>query len=294
MLKIYMWLTLCVAAWGSNFVFGKILVDEFSPAVLTSLRLLFIVLFLSIIVLTKQGLHKIALRDMGLIVLLGIVGVFFNQLTFFEGLVTADSTTSALILAMSPIVTGFLAAVFLKESITVRMVLGAVIAITGIYFVVTKGGAAIHFEPGLWWIVATMVTFAILIIITRVLSQRVSPMTTTFYSNLTGLIVSIPVIFIMDDPVSVSSDWQGWSFLIVTAIIVHGLATLLWNQNIRYADASKAGILSNLEPFAAMLMGVILLQKPITIYEITGSLLIVGGVLFATYQRRARRLRRRQ
>ncbi len=46
MLKTYTFLTICVVVWGSNFVFGKILVQDFSPTLLTMLRLLFIVLFL--------------------------------------------------------------------------------------------------------------------------------------------------------------------------------------------------------------------------------------------------------
>ncbi|WP_319805525.1 DMT family transporter [Cytobacillus firmus] len=65
-----------------------------------------------------------------------------------------------------------------------------------------------------------------------------------------------------------------------------------WGSNIplsssfKYVDASKASILSNLEPFVAMLMGLILLYKPITGFEILGSVLIVGGVLISTYQRK--------
>ncbi len=286
MLKTYWWLTFCVTVWGSNFVFGKILTDYFSPAVLTSLRLLFIIFFLILFVLFKHGLEKISLRDWAWILLLGVVGVFINQWTFFEGLVTADSTTSALILATAPILTGILAAIFLKEKFTSRMLLGSVIAIIGIYFVVTKGGAALHFEPGLLWIVGTMVSFAILIIITRILSQRISPIVTTLYSNIIGFAVSVPVIFVADDPVELGANWQPWGLLIVTAVVVHGIATLVWNHHIRYADASKASILSNLEPFIAMIMGVILLQKTITGHEIIGSLFIVGGVIFATYQRR--------
>ncbi|TFJ91939.1 DMT family transporter [Lentibacillus salicampi] len=288
MLKTYLWLTFCVTVWGSNFVFGKILVNDFSPAALTSLRLLFIVFFLMIFILPRHGLRKISPRDWVWILLLGVVGVFINQWSFFEGLVTADSTTSALILATAPILTGVLAAVFLKEKFTSRMLLGSIIAIIGIYFVVSEGGAALHLERGLLWIVITMVSFAILIIITRILSQRISPVITTLYSNVIGLIVSLPVVFVMDNPVTLSGNWQGWGLLIVTAIVVHGIATLVWNHHIRYADASKASILSNLEPFVAMVMGVLLLQKPITVPEMTGSLFIVGGVIFATWQRRKR------
>ncbi|WP_231688102.1 DMT family transporter [Bacillus sp. FJAT-18017] len=79
---------------------------------------------------------------------------------------------------------------------------------------------------------------------------------------------------------------SDWAFLIGTAVVVHGLANLIWNNYIRYVDASKASILSNLEPFVAMIMGLILLYKPITGVEILGSVFIVGGVVLSTYQRK--------
>ena len=131
-----------------------------------------------------------------------------------------------------------------------------------------------------------MITFAIMIIMTRLLSNRIDPLTITLYSNVVGLIVSIPFVFLLDTPVHVSSDMSDWFFLIGTAVVVHGIATLIWNQNIRHVDASKASILSNLEPFVAMIMGLILLYKPITRAEIVGSLFIVGGVVLSTYQRK--------
>lgn len=290
MLKAYSWLTFCVIVWGSNFVFGKILVQDFSPTVLTSLRLLFIVLFLIGLSLAQKNIKRLNKRDMLVVSLLGVIGVFINQWSFFVGLQTADPTTSALILATAPILTGFLAAIFLKEKLTLRMLLGSVVAIIGIYFVVTKGDlSSLTLDQGLLWIVVTMVTFAIMIILTRVLSQRVDPLTITLYSNIVGFIVSIPFAFILDKPVQISQSLPDWAFLIGTAIVVHGIATLIWNNNIRHVDASKASILSNLEPFVAMVMGFILIAKPITGVELIGSLFIVGGVLLSTWQRQRRK-----
>lgn len=283
----YSWLIFCVVVWGSNFVFGKILVQDFSPTLLTALRLFFIVLFLISLMVYKRNISRLNHKDLLAIIFLGIVGVFINQWSFFVGLQTADSTTSALILATTPILTSALAAVFLKEKLTIRMLIGSVIAILGIFFVVTKGSlSSIHIDKGLMWIVVTMVTFAIMIILTRVLSQRVDPLTITFYSNIVGLIISIPFIFLLDNPVHMSTDLFDWAFLIGTAVVVHGIANLIWNTHIRNVDASKASILSNLEPFVAMVMGVLLLLKPITWIEVTGAFLIVGGVIFSTYQRK--------
>ncbi|UOQ91773.1 DMT family transporter [Halobacillus shinanisalinarum] len=287
MLKAYSWLTFCVIVWGSNFVFGKILVQDFSPALLTMLRLLFIVLLLIGISFYKRRLKRVNKADALTIFFLGVIGVFINQWSFFEGLQTADPTTSALILATTPILTGFLAAIFLKEKFTVRMLIGSIVAIIGIYFVVTKGNlSSLHVEKGLLWIIVTMITFAIMIIMTRGLSKRVDPLTITLYSNIVGFIVSLPFAFTLDTPLRISSDLADWAFLAGTAVVVHGIATLIWNNNIRHVDASKASILSNLEPFVAMIMGLLLLYKPITGIEIIGSLFIVGGVMLSTYQKR--------
>ena len=272
--------------WGSNFVFGKMLVQDFSPALLTMLRLLFIVLFLIGLSLYKKHFRRVNKLDLLAIFFLGVIGVFINQWSFFVGLQTADPTTSALILATTPILTSVLAAIFLKEKLTIRMLMGSIVAIIGIYFVVAKGNlSSLHIDKGLLWIVLTMITFAIMIIMTRLLSQRIDPLTITLYSNVVGLVVSIPFAFLLDTHMHFSSKISDWSFLIGTAVVVHGIATLIWNNNIRHVNASKASILSNLEPFVAMVMGLILLYKPITGAEIIGSLFIVGGVVLSTYQR---------
>ncbi|WP_453991797.1 DMT family transporter [Bacillus nitroreducens] len=290
MLKAYSWLTFCVVVWGSNFVFGKMLVLYFSPTMLTMLRLLFIVLLLVGLFSFNKKRQSLKKSDLFPVVILGVVGVFINQWSFFKGLETADPTISALILATTPIVTGVLAAVILKEKFTGRMLIGSIVAIMGIIFVVTKGTlSSIQVDRGLIWIVVTMLTFAIMIIMTRQLSNRMSPLAITLYSNIVGLIVSIPFVFILDSPIRISTSLSDWMLLIGTAIVVHGFANLIWNKYIRYVDASKASILSNLEPFVAMIMGFILLSKPITGAEIVGSFLIVGGVLVSTYQRKLKR-----
>ena len=292
LLRSYLWLTFCVIVWGSNFVFGKILIDYFSPSVITTLRLMMIVLFLLSLRFFINDKQKVTYKkDIILISLLGIVGVFINQWSFFAGLQTADPTTAALVLATTPIVTGFLAAIFLHEKITLRMIFGTIMAIVGIFYVVTNGSlSSVQVDKGLGWIVVTMVTFAFMIIITRYLGQRLEPFTITLYSNIIGLVVSVPFVFLLDHPIRISSNMSGWALLIVTAIVVHGIATLIWNNHIRNVDASKASMLSNLEPFVAMVVGLIVLAKPITGIELFGSLLIVSGVILSTYQ--TRRFRR--
>src|SRR5699024_1311083 len=190
------------------------------------------------------------------------------------------------ILATTPIVASILATVFLKEKFTVRMAIGSFIAMMGVAYVATNGDFSnLQIDSGLWYIVVTMVTFAMMIIITRYLGDKVDPFHLTLYGSIVGFILSIPVAFLQEKSlVYQSPDWKIWALLVVTAFGVHGIATLIWNNYIRYVDAAKASMLTNLEPFVAMIVGFVLLANPVTWIELLGALFIITGVVLSTYQ----------
>ncbi|GEC90436.1 MULTISPECIES: DMT family transporter [Brevibacillus] len=281
MLRSYLLLIFCVTAWGSNFVFGKMLVAEFSPLFLSAMRLLFIVLFLLIWSRGRLKMPKLSRTDWLLLAVLGVVGVFINQWSFYKGLVTADPTTSALILALTPITTALLAALFLKESLTGRMAIGSVIGTSGVLFVIYTG-AELHFDVGILWIVLTMLTFATSIILVRLLGHRLPPLVTTLVSNLIGFGSMLPFVLISIPTATVSTSLSSWILLFVTAVVMHGIVTLIWNSQLQKVGAAKAAMFANLEPFIAMLFGLLLLAKPVTAVQFFGAILIIAGVTLTT------------
>ncbi|MED1800987.1 DMT family transporter [Brevibacillus porteri] len=287
MLRSYLLLIFCVTAWGSNFVFGKMLVAEFSPLFLSAMRLLFIVLFLLIWSRGRLKMPKLTRTDWFLLAVLGVVGVFINQWSFYKGLVTADPTTSALILALTPITTALLAALFLKESLTGRMAIGSVIGTSGVLFVIYTG-AELHFDVGILWIILTMLTFATSIILVRLLGHRLPPLVTTLVSNLIGFGSMLPFVLISIPTATVSTSLSSWILLFVTAVIMHGIVTLIWNSQLQKVGAAKAAMFANLEPFIAMLFGLLLLAKPVTAVQFFGAFLIIAGVTLTTTSKEPR------
>ncbi|BAH42530.1 conserved hypothetical membrane protein [Brevibacillus brevis NBRC 100599] len=288
MLRSYLLLIFCVTAWGSNFVFGKMLVAEFSPLFLSAMRLLFIVLFLLIWSRGRLKMPKLSRTDWLLLAVLGVVGVFINQWSFYKGLVTADPTTSALILALTPITTALLAALFLKESLTGRMAIGSVIGTSGVIFVIYTG-AELHFDVGILWIVLTMLTFATSIILVRLLGHRLPPLVTTLVSNLIGFGSLLPFVLISIPTAMVSTSLSSWLLLFVTGVVMHGIVTLIWNSQLQKVGAAKAAMFANLEPFIAMLFGLLLLAKPVTGVQFFGAILIIAGVTLTTTSKEPRK-----
>ncbi len=77
---------------------------------------------------------------------------------FYEGLQTADPTTVALILALTPVMTSILAVFILNEPLTAKLVIGGGIATFGVFFVIGVGQRFV-FSEGLIWIFITMLSF---------------------------------------------------------------------------------------------------------------------------------------
>ncbi|PZE20169.1 DMT family transporter [Paenibacillus xerothermodurans] len=285
MVRSYILLLFCVTCWGSNFVFGSILIHEFPPLLLSAIRLSATSLTLFIYVRLAKKLGNVVRRDFMLLIPLGIIGTLCNQAAFFTGLQTVDATTASLILSLAPITVAVLAAVFLKEALTKQMVAGSVTAIVGIFFVVGKS-ENMQLSIGLLFIFLAMLTFAISIIFMRKLTERIDPFTATVYSTLIGSGMVIPVAVIKEPLSQVSPHLWAWALLLGTAVIMQGVCTLIWNVQLTKVGAGKAAVFLNLQPFAAMLVGFLLLGTPITWVQAVGSLLIVGGVIVATVQRR--------
>lgn len=287
MIRSYLLLLFCVTCWGSNFVLGSILVHEFPPLLLSAFRLTVTSLFFISYAWATKKLKYLNPRDYVLLIPLGFIGTLLNQAAFFTGLETVNATTAALILSLAPITTALLASVFLKEIITRRMVLGSIVAIMGIFFVVGKSDG-LKISSGILYILLAMLTFAVSIVMMRKLTERIDPFVATVYSTVIGSSMFIPVAVIKEPLNQVSPHLWAWVMLFVSAIVMQGLCGLIWNMQLKRVGAGKASIFLNLQPFVAMVVGFMLLGTPVTTVQIIGSMLIVGGVVLATAQKKGK------
>jgi drug/metabolite transporter (DMT)-like permease len=285
MVRSYMLLLFCVSCWGSNFVIGSILVHEFPTLLLSALRLTATSVCLFSYAWGAKKLGALNRRDFLLLIPLSVVGTLFNQAAFFTGLKTVDATTAALIHSLAPITIAMLARVFLKETVTKQMIIGSMVAIVGIFFVVGKSDG-LRLSIGVLYIFLAMLTFSTSVIIMRKLTERIDPFTATVYSTIIGSSMVIPVALIKEPLSLLNAPLWAWVLLFSTSVITQGLCSLIWNVQIIRVGAGKASIFLNLQPFVAMIVGFLLLGTAVTLVQVVGALLIVGGVILATMHRK--------
>ena len=251
-------LLLCVIIWGSNLIIGKVLVDHFDPYSITVIRLIAINLFLWLFASRHFHMPEVPPRVWLVIILSGIIGIAVNQYTFFLGLVTASPVTSALILALAPIMTAILTILVFGEHRGLKFWLGALLAFAGVSLS-TFDGSAITFGWGEGIIVLTMLTFAIFMILIQWLARHINAIQITLLSNISGLLILIPFLPAADYARLASSTWPMWLLLISSGIIVHGLSNMIWNREMPKVGAANASLLMNMEPFVAMLGAALIL-----------------------------------
>lgn len=280
---VYIGLLFCVFCWGSNFIFGKILVAVFDAMTIAYLRLIFINIFLLMIGFKHLKSDSLNIKLLFQLLVAGFLGVTLNQWTFYASLKYADPITASLILAVAPIVTSLITFIYLKEKRPKVFWFSLCISFAGVWLVIT-GGSLLQFTFGLGelLITMTMLTFSVFLIMVQRLSAYVKPLTITLYTNLFGLLLFVPVIDLQSIQIALEVDFKYWLLLIITAILMHGVCTVIWNNSIQKVGATNASMLLNLEPFIVMVMGYFILKDSVAWIQIIGGVLIITGVFLSS------------
>lgn len=289
-MRSYLLLLFCASLYGSNFVLGSLLLQAFPALHLSAYRLAVSSVFLLLYLIGTRRLVRVTLRDTVYLIPYALVGMLLHQVSFFTGLRTVDATTASLILSLSPICTALFARLFLKEPFTLRMTMGSVVAFAGVFFVVANGaGFMLRISSGIGWMLICMLAFSGSVILMKKLTERIEPLVATAYSTMLGCIAVFPVSVWSEPHAEIRPHYGWWLVLIGSALLIQGLCAVVWNAQIRQVGAATASLFLNLQPFVAMVSGYFILGTPISYMQVAGSLLIICGVILATFQRRSKR-----
>ncbi|MFC7785252.1 DMT family transporter [Rossellomorea sp. GCM10028870] len=282
---LYMGLLFCVICWGSNFIFGAILVHYFKPMEIAFLRLIFITLFL-LIVFYKPIRQFSSLKSMVIpLLFIGFIGVTLNHWSFYASLTTASPVTAALILATAPICTSLINSVVFKERKSPFFWMWSLFSFFGVLLVIMKKGAIVM-GMGEGYIFLTMLTFSVFMILVERYARHLSSILLTFYSTMVGLILMTVFLPFSDVTFLRSVPFSIWMLLFFTAIIMHGICPLIWNHCISEIGSTNTSLLLNIEPFVAMVVGYIVLKESVSTMQMIGAITILISVTMALHSNR--------
>lgn len=133
--------------WGLNAPIGKAVLAEFTPMSVTTFRMVgAAVAFWALSFFCKK--ENVENKDLLKLFFAALFGVVFNQGAFIFGLSLTSPIDASIVTTTSPIVTMIVAAIYLKEPITNKKVLGIFIGALGALTLILSGQAAASGHPG--------------------------------------------------------------------------------------------------------------------------------------------------
>jgi drug/metabolite transporter (DMT)-like permease len=283
--KSYLILLFCVFIWAGNYLARQFLLKEFTPLFLSAFSLTVISLFFCFLAFITKSFVRLTRKELVLFCFAGVIGLAANQVFLFTGLKYSSATNASLIFSLAPLITAGLAAVFLKEKITKRMIAGSIIAIFGIFLVLSVRGQ-FEFNIGDLLLFGATATFSCNLIFVRLLSKRLSPFIITTYSFMVSAIIFDPFIL-----AGMTIDWSHsltiWVFAIVSVIIGQGVTTILWNQAMNDVGAVRAAIILNLQPLMTMFLDYWIYQNVVTVQQIVGAAFVFSGILLSSIHKKS-------
>jgi len=281
-LKSYVLLILCVFFWSLNYISRQILLQEFSPYFLSALSLTVIGIVFLVWAYVTKSVVPINRKQFLFLLLSATVGLIANQIFLYQGLQRTTATNASLIFTLSPLITAGLAALFLKERITWRMIAGCLVATAGLSMAL--GLTGLHMHTGDLLMLGGTFTFSCNLIFVRILSNSLSPFIVTVYCFTLSSLLFDPFVFTFSRIEWHHSLWI-WGLAFGSILIAQGLTNVWWNKGMQTIGASKAAILLNLQPLMTMLLDLIVFHHVISTGKMAGAVLVFIGVMFGTWQK---------
>jgi len=281
-----------IAILFANIIFGLntpisrgLIPNTLSPYALTFFRMSgAMCLFWLLSLLTKY--EKVLLKDMGLLFLAGIFGILINQMIFLIGLSKSSPIDSSMVLTLLPVFSMCLAAIILKEPITIKKAAGVLIGAMGALLLIThNSGEQIGSGNiiGTLLVMCSSLSYAFYLSVFKNLIGRYSPVTTMKWMFLFATIIAFPFCW----QSLITTQYATWNSLTCLQIgYVVGCATFLSYLLIPIGQKSlrptTLSMYNYLQPIVASLVAVIMGLDSFNIEKIVSGLLIFSGVFLVT------------
>lgn len=193
-----------IALFSANIIFGintpisrTLMPEILSPYTLTFFRLTggLLIFWIASLFIKKE---PVPAKDILMLFFASLFALTLNQLPYFIGLSMTSPIDASIVVTMLPILTMILAAVFIKEPITLMKAVGVLVGASGALLLVFTSHHAHVGQSNFWGnliIFSAVGSFAIYLTVFKSLIMRYSPITVMKWMFLFGTIVCFPFCY---------------------------------------------------------------------------------------------------
>jgi drug/metabolite transporter (DMT)-like permease len=280
----FMEVTFAVIVWGASFIATKLALRDLSPVTVVWLRFAIGVIILGVAARIRHEFSLPKSQEWLYFGLLGFLGITFHQWLQSTGLMTVQASTTAWIVATTPVFIAILSVLFLHEKLRWLQVSGIILAAVGVLLVVSNGNFSELFSghfgtPGDILILISAPNWAVFSILSSRGLKKYRATQMMFFVMLIGWLFT-SILFFTGGGISelsqlTSSSIIGVGFL---GIFCSGLAYIAWYDGLQALPASQIGAFLYMEPLVAVIVAWAILRESLLLITLAGGVIILLGV----------------
>jgi len=265
---------IAVLLFGTAGLFGKWLV--LSPLTIVLGRVFFASLTLAVLLkLTRQG-FSVSPRKIYLdLVLLGFI-LAIHWACFFQSIQVSTIAVGLLSFATYPVFTTFLEPLLLKEKIIKMNILLSVFCLVGVFFIIPHFGFGHSAFVGVLWGLLSSLTFALLTVLNRSLTQNLPSLLLAFYQDFFALLFLLPSCFVLKPALNA----RDILLLLLLGVFCTAGSHSLFIDGMKRIKAQTASLIHTLEPVYGIVFAFFWLNEVPSLRTILGGLIILSSQAF--------------
>jgi drug/metabolite transporter (DMT)-like permease len=282
---IYLKLFLTAVFWGGTFIAGRILAQEVQPWSGSFLRFLVASVCMIPLVWHFEGrLQPLRKRQLLLVFLSGMTGVFLYNVFFLTGLQTMMASRASVIVASNPVfISLFAALLFRGERLTLVKIIGIALSVSGAVYVISRGNPADILQGGLgrgeMLIFGCVLSWVSYSLIGKVVMKDVLPVSAATYACLFGAAALLPPALFEGMAGSLGNySMPAWLSIAYLGFFGTCLGFVWYYEGIRQNGPSKTSVFIKFVPINTVIMAFFLLGETIDASLLIGAALVLSGI----------------
>ncbi|MDO9152274.1 MAG: EamA family transporter [Paludibacter sp.] len=281
-----------IAVFAANIFFGlnnplsrSLMPEIIDPYVLTFLRISGgMTIFWVVSVFLKY--EEVAVKDIILYFFAAIFAISANQLPFFAGLSMTSPIDASIVITLLPILSMILAAIFIKEPLTLMKATGVIVGASGALILIINSHSTGLGSGNLFGnliVFSAVTSFALYLVLFKSLISRYSPITSMKWMFLFGTIQSFPfcrhALMATDFSLLNTSAWIIIVYAVVVATFIAYILIAIGQKTLRPTTLS---MYNYLQPVVASLVAVYMGIDSFGIEKMLSAVLVFLGVYIVT------------
>ncbi len=231
----------------------------------------------------------LARSDWGYVFLLGFCGYYLASFLDFWGLQYISAGLERLILFTNPTVVVVLSAIFLAKPLTRRVGVALLVSYAGLALaywhdlrVTDDTGALI---TGSLLVFGSALSYAVYMLLGAKVTQRIGSTRFTAYMMLVATAFVLIQFIIMRPFAALDLPMKVYAYCVGLAVFSTAAPVWMMAEGLKRIGANDASMIGTVGPIITIFLGAVFLSEPVSLLQLTGAALVLGGIALMSLKR---------